>query len=79
MKTLNRAMKALIVAVTCALVCVSASASSDVAPPATPDCQGDVLCHTTGGMYCCNSGMYCGQPDTTCPVGECCSAPPVGL
>lgn len=45
---------------------------------AVADCHGDVLC--TGGPagdYCCpSSNPYCGEPNTNCPVGDCCTNPP---
>jgi len=74
---LNQVMKAFIV-VTLALMC-ALSCTADPGDPAKLDCQQDVLCNGEGGMFCCPTDMpYCGQPGTTCPVGECCSSPPVG-
>jgi len=44
--------------------------------------EGSTFCRVPGdnrseGGYCCPSNYpYCGTPNTNCPVGKCCNAPP---
>lgn len=75
-------MKVLIATCVSLFVLLSACGGREMVADCSYMGQGSTYCRApddtrSEGGYCCpSSHPYCGTPNTNCPVGDCCNAPP---